>query len=69
MASNALYAKMINAAQVVNELRVASREDLALLLILNEDAAGAHELMSAPDFDRARYTETLAAIGLRELVQ
>jgi hypothetical protein len=69
VASNALYSKMIGAAQIVKELRVASREDLALLLTLGEDAAGAHELMSAPDFNRGRYNETLLAIGLRELVQ
>jgi hypothetical protein len=69
VASNALYAKMITAAQVVEELRVASREDLALLLTLGEDAAGVRLLMSAPDFDRVRYNERLMAIGLRELVQ
>src|SRR5262249_21244500 len=34
VATNALYARMINAARVVNALRVASREDLALLLVL-----------------------------------
>jgi hypothetical protein len=69
VASNALYAKMITAARIVSDLRVASREDLALLLTLGEDDAGARELMSAPDFDRGRYNETLLAIGLRELVR
>ncbi|MDQ6803068.1 MAG: hypothetical protein M3041_19875 [Acidobacteriota bacterium] len=69
VASNALYAKMITRVQIVEELRVAAREDLALLLTLGEDAAGAHQLMSAPDFDRGRYNETLVAIGLRELVR
>jgi hypothetical protein len=69
VASNALYAHMINAAQVVNALRVASREDLALLLTLGEDRDGVRELTSAADFDRVRYNETLAAIGLRELVR
>ena len=69
VASNALYSKMIGAAKVVQELRVASREDLALLLTLGEDAAGVRELMTAADFDRSRYNETLMAIGLRELVQ
>jgi len=68
VASNALYAKMISAAQIVKELRVASREDLALLLTLGEDAAGVRQLMSAPDFDRVRYNATLLAIGLREIV-
>jgi hypothetical protein len=69
VASNALYARMITAAQIVSDLRVASREDLALLLTLGEDVSGARELMSAPDFDLGRYNETLLAIGLRELVQ
>jgi hypothetical protein len=69
VASNALYSKMIGAGKIVKELRVASREDLALLLTLGEDAAGAQQLISAPDFDRERYNETLLAIGLRELVQ
>ena len=68
VASNALYSKMIAAAQVVKELRVASREDMALLLTLGEDEAGAQQLISAPGFDRVRYNETLQAIGLRELV-
>ncbi|HJT16699.1 MAG TPA: hypothetical protein VJ853_04900, partial [Thermoanaerobaculia bacterium] len=61
VASNALYAKMINAARVVGELRVAAPEDLALLLTLSEDAAGVRQLMSGADFDRARFNETLAS--------
>ena len=64
VASNALYAKMIASARVVNELRVASPEDLALLLTLSEDAAGVRQLMSDPDFDHVRYNETLTSIGL-----
>ena len=69
VASNALYAKMIASSRTVNDLRVAAREDLALLLMLSEDAAGVRELMSNPDFDRARYNETLMSIGLRDLAQ
>jgi hypothetical protein len=69
VASNALYAKMIGAARVVGNLKVASPEDLALLLTLSEDSAGVLQLMSGPDFDRARYNETLTSIGLRELVR
>src|SRR5439155_12099803 len=65
VASNALYAKMIASARVVNELRVASPEDLALLLTLSEDAAGVRQLMSNPDFDHVRYNETLTSIELR----
>jgi hypothetical protein len=69
VASNALYAKMIGAARVVGNLKVASPEDLALLLTLSDDTAAVRQLMSAPDFDRARYNETLTSIGLRELVR
>ena len=69
VASNALYAKMIAAARTVDDLRVAAPEDLALLLMLSEDEAGARELMADPDFDHARYNETLISIGLRELAQ
>lgn len=69
VASNALYAKMIASARVVNDLRVAAPEDLALLLTLSDDAAAVRELMATPDFDRARFNETLMAIGLRELVR
>ncbi len=64
VASNALYAKMIASARIVNELKVASPEDLALLLTLSEDAAGVRQLMSDPHFDHARYNETLTSIGL-----
>jgi len=69
VASNALYAKMIAAARVVGEFRVAAPEDLALMLTLSEDAAAVRQLMSNPDFDHARYNETLAAIGLRGMVR
>lgn len=69
VASNALYARMINAARVVGELRVAAPEDLALLLTLSEDAAGVQQLMSDAAFDRARFNETLASIGLRSLAE
>lgn len=69
VATNALYAKMIGAARTVNGLRVASPEDLALLLMLSEDAAGVRALMSNPDFDRARYSETLTSIGLRDTLR
>ena len=69
VASNALYAKMIAAARVVGQLKVASPEDLALLLTLSEDSVGVQQLMSSPDFDRARYNDTLTSIGLRELVR
>ena len=68
VASNALYAKMITAARIVDELRVASREDLALLLTLAEDLEAVRELMSVPDFDHGRYNETLLSIGLGSAV-
>ena len=69
VATNALYAKMINAARVVNDVRVASPEDLALLLTLSEDTAGVRQLMSDAAFDRARFDETLASIGLRSAIE
>jgi hypothetical protein len=69
VATNALYAKMINAARVVGDLRVAAPEDLALLLTLSEDSAGVRQLMSDAAFDRARFNETLASIGLRSLAE
>jgi len=69
VASNALYAKMIAAARTVDDLRVASPEDLALLLTLSEDAAGVRQLMSTADFDHVRYNETLTSIGLRGAAQ
>jgi hypothetical protein len=69
VASNALYAKMITAARTIGDLRVASREDLALLLTLGEDPSSVRELMSAADFDHVRYNERLLSIGLRELVR
>lgn len=68
VASNALYARMIGASRTVGELRVAAPEDLALLLMLSEDAAGVRALMANPDFDRVRYNETLASIGLQDAV-
>jgi hypothetical protein len=64
VASNALYAKMISAAREVGDWRVVAPEDLALLLTLAEDPEAVRELMSVPGFDRARYSETLIAIGL-----
>ncbi|HEY8133499.1 MAG TPA: hypothetical protein VII12_16605 [Thermoanaerobaculia bacterium] len=69
VASNALYARMIAAARVVGQLKVASPEDLALLLTLGEDSAGVKQLMASPDFDRQRYNDTLTSIGLRGLVR
>jgi hypothetical protein len=60
---------MINAARVVGDLRVAAPEDLALLLTLSEDAAGVRQLMSDAGFDRVRFNETLASIGLRSLAE
>jgi hypothetical protein len=73
VASNALYAKMIGAAQARRvggrELKVPSREDLALLLTLGEDFDAVRELTSDPDYDRARYEQTLRSIGLRQAVK
>jgi hypothetical protein len=48
-------------------LRVASAEDLALLMSLAEDPA-AELLIRLPDFDRRAYNERLISIGLPQLV-
>lgn len=73
VASNALYARMVAAANVKSvagrELKVPAVEDLALLLTLAEDLDAVQRLMSDPNFARVRYNEMLTAIGLRELVR
>jgi len=71
VASNALYAHIVNAAVEAalddQTVRVAAAEDLALLLSLAEDPA-AEMLIRLPDFDRRAYNERLISIGLPQLV-
>ena len=91
VASNALYARIVNAAVSVilrredaegspsqerggsladardETVRIASAEDLALLMSLGDDPS-AEMLIGLPDFDRRRYNERLISIGLPQLV-
>lgn len=74
IASNALYGRMFAtaAAAVIGdrEIRVASPEDLALLLSLADDEAAARErtaLISLARFDRNAFNRRAALIGLAHL--
>ena len=73
VASNALYAKMIAAARPrrvgQREVKVPAREDVALLLTLGEDFDAVRELTGDPEFDRARYHQTLRSIGMAHAVK
>jgi hypothetical protein len=70
LASNALYARMINAGVPAvhgeREIRVPRAEDLALLLLMAEDQEALTHLTSLPEFDLAAFRERLASIGLSE---
>jgi hypothetical protein len=77
MATNALYARMVNSAVGASAgdvpLRVVSAEDLALLFLMQEtpEATGrVRELVTAAGeaFDSQRFNEKLISIGLREKV-
>jgi hypothetical protein len=68
VATNALYATMVAAAPRVGDIKVASREDLALLFALNEDFDAVHRLADSPSFDRDGYNRKLTSIGLQEFV-
>jgi hypothetical protein len=68
LASNALYARMINdgvtATLDARELRVPRAEDLALLLLMSEDPDALAQLTALPQFDLPAFRERLASIGL-----
>ena len=68
VATNALYATMVAAAKEVGGIKVATREDLALLFALGEDFDVVRHLAASSGFDRERYNQKLISIGLRELV-
>ena len=68
VASNALYATMVAVAPRVGDIKVASREDLALLFTLNEDFDVVLRLADSPSFDRDGYNRKLTSIGLQEYV-
>jgi hypothetical protein len=67
VASNALYGRMVAAGVVVDAIKVPVREDFALLLAMSGDDVALHALTGATEFDRARYNEKVASIGLTEL--
>jgi len=67
VASNALYGRMVAAGVVHDSIKVPAREDFALLLAMSGDEINLHSLTLQPEFDRARYNETLVSIGLAEL--
>jgi hypothetical protein len=68
VATNALYATMVSAAKEVGGIKVATREDLALLFALGEDFDVVRRLAASSGFNRQQYNEKLISIGLRELV-
>lgn len=75
VASNALYGRMVAAGVEVDlgpaRFRVATAEDLALLLSMAEDEDSRRaqaELVARTDFDRRAYNGKLISIGLGELV-
>ena len=68
VATNALYATMVAAAKEVGGIKVATREDLALLFALAEDVDVVRRLAASSGFDRQQYNQKLISIGLRELV-
>ena len=75
VATNALYGRMFGAAAETTldeqTVRIVSREDLALLLSMSEDAESRLDLRSilaAPEFDRDAYNRKVVSIGLGELV-
>jgi hypothetical protein len=68
VATNALYATMVAGAPRVGDIKVASREDLALLFALSDDFDAVGRLAASPSFDRKRYNAKLTSIGLSEYV-
>lgn len=75
VASNALYGQMVAAARDAtlagHSLRVIAPEDLALLLSLGDDEASQRDrerLAALPAFDRRKFNQRAAAIGLAGMV-
>lgn len=68
LASNALYGRMVAAAQPATlderSVRIPRAEDLALMLLMAEDQEAVLRLTSMPQFDLAAFRERLASIGL-----
>lgn len=68
LASNALYGRMVAAAEstTIDEraVRIPRAEDLALMLLMAEDDEAVQHLTSLPEFDLAAFRERLTSIGL-----
>lgn len=68
LATNALYARMFAAGKPATadgrDVRVAAPEDLALMLMMAEDAETLQRLAALPEFDRETFRKRLASIGL-----
>jgi hypothetical protein len=68
LASNALYGRMVAAAEPATmderPVRIPRAEDLALMLLMAEDEDAVRHLTSLPEFDLAAFRERLTSIGL-----
>jgi hypothetical protein len=68
LATNALYGRMVAAAQpaAIDEraLKVPRAEDLAMLLLFAEDEVTVRRLATLPEFDRGGFQQSLVSIGL-----
>ena len=68
LASNALYGRMVAAAQPSSiddrAVRIPRAEDLALMLLMAEDQEAVQHLTSLPEFDLGAFRARLASIGL-----
>ena len=68
LASNALYGRMVAAAEPATiderDVRIPRAEDLALMLLMAEDDEAVQHLTSLPEFDLAAFRERLTSIGL-----
>jgi hypothetical protein len=68
LASNALYGRMVAAAQTATlderVVKIPRAEDLALMLLMAEDAEAVQHLTSLPEFDLPAFRERLTSIGL-----
>ena len=68
LASNALYGRMVAAAQpsAIDDraVKIPRAEDLALMLLMADDQEAMQHLTSLPEFDLAAFRERLTSIGI-----
>lgn len=68
LASNALYGRMVSVAIATQlderTIKIPRAEDLALMLLMAEDAEAVQRLTGMPQFDLAAFRERLTSIGL-----